>query len=170
MNRRDFGKQAAAAALAASIAGCGVSTIEGYINAVDTAVTGVLNLIGDSALAAEIQAAVNAVNAALTNWKSGTIPQEVIEALNALQAVLDTLPLSSKLTAAVGLAIAAIDAILTLAGAERVKPNALAPTKPRVHQMPTQPLKTHREFAKAWNKAIDEAGLPPTAKIEVPWF
>src|SRR5208337_2965319 len=77
MNRRDFGKQVAAAAFVSSIAGCGVSSIEGYINAIDIAVTGVLNLIGDTALAARIQKAVDAVNAAIANWKSGTIPRMV---------------------------------------------------------------------------------------------
>jgi hypothetical protein len=168
MNRRDFGKQATAAALVFSLAGCGVSTIQGYINAVDIAVTGVLNLIGDAALANKIQDAMTAVNAALANWKSGTIPQMVIEALNDLQQVLDAVPISSKLTALISIAIAAIDAILTASGAGTLKPNAVA--RPRLHGKLNLELKTRRQFAKAWNKAIDDAGLSATAKVKVPLF
>jgi len=168
MNRRDFGKQVAAAAFVSSIAGCGVSSIEGYINAIDIAVTGVLNLIGDTALAAWIQKAVDAVNAAIANWKSGTIPRMVIEALNDLQLVLDIIPMSSKLTALIAIAIAAIDAILTASGAQALKTNAVS--QPRQHARPNSELKTHRAFAKLWNQAVDTNGLPTTLKVKVPLF
>lgn len=171
MNRREFSKQAAASAVVLAVAGCGVETIEGYINAVDTAVTGVLNLMGDSNLAAKIQAAVNAVNTAMSNWKTGTIPQMVVEALNMLQTALDAVPMSSLLSMAIGLAIAAIDAILTLSGGTIISTNLAMAAKPRrQHAKPNQTLKSHRSFAKAWNTAIDNAGLPAAAKIAVPVF
>jgi len=148
--------------------GCGVSTIQAYIIAVDTAVTGVLDLLGDSALAEKIQNAVNAVNKALSNWTSGTIPQMVVEALNALQAVLDTVPMSNLLTTAINIAITAIDAILAVSGGDKIM--SLATARLHKHPRPNETLSTHRQFAKAWNSAIDNAGLPAKAKVPVPFF
>jgi len=171
MNRREFSKRAAASAMVLAMAGCGVETIEEYINAVDTAVTGVLNLMGDSALAAKIQAAVKAVNAAMSTWKTGTIPQMVVEALGMLQAALDAVPLSNVLSMAIGIAIAAIDAILDLSGGTIISSPGPASAGPwRQHPKPNLQLKTRRSFAKAWNSAIDNAGLPAAAKVAVPLF
>lgn len=173
MNRREVLKLGGAGVTLATLSpaifleGCGVSTIQAYIVAVDTAVGGVLDLLGDSALADQIQKAVAAVNTALSNWKSGTIPQMVVEALQALQAALDTVPLSNLLTAAINIAITAIDAILSISGAAVTNAKMVRSHR---HPKPNQTLQTHRQFAKAWNSAIDNAGLPAKAKVPVPLF
>jgi hypothetical protein len=49
--------------------------------------------LADTAAGQDVVAAYNAAAAALQNWKSGTVAQDVIEALNDLQTVFAALPL-----------------------------------------------------------------------------
>lgn len=165
MNRRQFAIATAAVALAPSalLTGCGAQS---YISIVISAVSSLLGFIGGP-LAGQIAVALAAVQTAVANWKSGTITQEVTEALTALQAVLDTVPLGKTVDTLIGIAIAAIEAILGVSGS-----NVLAArvAVARVHPKPSAAVKTHKQFASIWNAAVDANGLPTSLKVSEPIF
>ncbi len=168
LNRREALKLGAAFAVLPSmltLTGCG--SVQSYINIVIGAVKSILGFIG-GALATQITAALSALQTAVAGWKSGTITQDVVQALSVLQAVLDTIPLGNLVTGLISIAITAIDAILGVSGAAAVTAQALRPA--RQHPAPNVTVKTHKQFAQAWNTQVDAVGLPTTVKVGVPLF
>jgi hypothetical protein len=171
MNRREFGRRGSIALALLAVAPTslltGCANTQSYLTIIIGAVNSILTYIGGP-LAQQVSAALTALQTAVANWKTGTITQEVIEALQALQAVLDTVPLSSLVTTLITVAIAAIEAILSASGSAVLSAKANRPA--RKHPVPTTTLKTHRQFAKAWNDASDLAGLPASIHVSVPVF
>lgn len=169
MNRRELIRRSAIAgailafAPSALLTGCGAQS---YISIVISAVSSILGYIGGP-LAGQIATALAAVQTAVANWKDGTITQEVTEALSALQAVLDTVPLGKTVDALIAIAIGAIEAILGASGANVVTARVAVA---RVHPKPSASIKTHKQFAASWNSAVDTNGLPASIKVHEPLF
>jgi|HubBroStandDraft_1064217.scaffolds.fasta_scaffold01182_10 hypothetical protein len=172
LTRRQFGKDffmaSALGVMSMSEIGCGKSTIIGYLNAVDSAVTGILNYIGDTTLATTIQKDINAVNAAIVGWTSGTITQNVIEAIQVLQSNLDLIPLTAPITALISIALTALSAILSISGANVLR--QMATQKIKSHPLSKVTLTTHHAFAREWNAGVDISGLPEECKVAVPFL
>lgn len=163
LTRRTFAKLTAAFA-ALPLTGCG--SVKSYITIIIGAVQSILAYV-PGPLATQITAALGALEAAVKNWTGGTITQTVVEALNALQAVLDTIPLGATVDALIAIAIAAIDAILNASGGTTVQASIRTV---RLHQKPTYIMSTAHAFAVKWNEASDTAGLPASVHVSAGIF
>lgn len=169
MTRRVFGRNIAMATVmgygSMFLSGCGRGTVIAYINAVNTAVTSILTFIGDDALAQTLSKDVARINAAVAGWTSGSITQEVIEAINIMESDLDLIPLSSTVTMLISIALVALNAVLNLSMGAVVATMKVGVTK---HPIPNYQLNSQRSFALHWNSECDTAELPASVKLAVP--
>jgi hypothetical protein len=166
ITRRQFSARTAALAMLTIapsflLTACGAQS---YISIIISAVSSILGFIGGP-LAGQIAEALAAVQTAVANWKTGTITQQVTEALQALQAVLDTVPLGKAVDTLIGIAIAAIEAILGASGGTVV---AARVQVVKAHPAPATAPKTHKQFAHSWNAAVEAAALPASIKVSEP--
>lgn len=168
VNRRQFGTMVGCVALMPLATGCGRTTVIALITVVDNAVTSILDDVGDTALATMIQSDITVLNAAIAGWTSGTITQEVVEAINILVANLDKVPLDSFVTTLISIALTALASILTASGGNVIQQGAQI--KQFNHRLLVDILDTPRKFAIAWNKGVDLCALPASKKVSVPLF
>lgn len=152
------------------------------IGVVGTSVAALAVFEGNGLLATKLQTDFAAASAAVANWKSGTPAQDVVEALNLVEADLNLLPVSAEDDALITLAIGTVDQIFAFfpvpAPAAPAAVPALksvgyqaAPLSPHaahgqgnVAHKPVKlvnPPKTAKEFRKQWNAEL--ARVKPTA-------
>lgn len=163
---------AAAVTLPASLleTGCAFS-VEGTISTIISALGGILTYVGSSQpWAAAVQAALTALETQVAAWKAGGAAQYLIDALNAVAAVLAVIPLTAIYSPLIDLIVSGIEAIVNYfapptAGAGPMSmaksPNATNPHRNRV------PLKTPgmwqsplSSFKQQYNDAAVGIGLP----------
>ncbi|HEY4357095.1 MAG TPA: hypothetical protein VGN16_15205 [Acidobacteriaceae bacterium] len=161
------------------MAGCNSNdqkTAAALVQTMGTAVTSLLTLEGNAALAPRLQKDFQAASTAVANWKQGTPAQDVVEALNLLDSDLDLVPVSDKDKALIELAIGTVDEILALLPATATSPAAAPaavapamfvqngaramrvewPTKrpPHVRRRLVRPIWGAKDFKKQWNELI----------------
>lgn len=127
--------------------------------------------------------AYNAAEASLANWKQGTTAQNVLELIQAFQAVFNTLPLPGTVTTLANLILAGIETVIGILTANSPAPAAPAETEAiaepqAIHQALVAHdtvMKVHAlapgiklsrfhgadvQYRNAWNSAVQKASLP----------
>lgn len=131
-----------------SMTGCtSQATIAALINQVGVSVQSLLVIesVTDPALSARIQADFTAASTAVLNWKKGTPAQDVIQALNIVQADINLIPLNPVDQALIVLAIGTVNSILAL-----LPGTPAAATASASFHAP----KNAKEFKKQWNAIV----------------
>jgi hypothetical protein len=136
------------------LTGCPVSTVKDFIDTVTNAVMKILAYI-DPALGKQIQQDLIDVENMVAMWKTGTVPQNVINVITVLQDALDSVPTSVIVTPFIALALAALKGILL---STQTTSSSMKLAKVRVHVLPPIP-KTRDQFVAAWDAQSDALGL-----------
>lgn len=126
-------------------------TIASLIATVGTATASLETLEGNATLAAKIKTDTAAATLAVTNWKSGSPVQDVVEALNLVQDDLNLLPLAGPDVALVDLAIGTVQEILNLLPSAPVTVSTSLKASPRRQVHLTKTPKKAEDFKKQWN-------------------
>ena len=123
MNRRSFLKSAGIGSVAVvaapavlSMEGCTISssTLKSYLNTVLESAQKILGLSSSSdSWYADLKAAITALEATESNWDGSTAVSVVVSALDAVEAVLAVIPVTSTYSALIDLLVSAIEMILT---------------------------------------------------------
>jgi len=159
LGRRAFLKGSAATVAAYStipaglvlVEGCGSATIAALVKTLGTATSQLATLEGNATLAQRITTDTAAAVTAVTNWKTGSPAQDVIEALGIVQDDLNLFPEAAAFAPWINLAIITVDALLALlpapitASVISAHPNWRHPT---IHQAAP---KTAGSFVSQWN-------------------
>jgi hypothetical protein len=156
----------ASLALALVVTACNQNTLATLVTTLGNASASIAALEGNTALAATLKADTAAATTAVLNWKSGTPTQNVIQALNLVEADLNLIPSISQYAALVDLAIGTVESII-----EIVQPGASS-----IDSVNTRPGVTHRvylanapknaaQFKAAWQAKID--ANPALAKAAI---
>lgn len=114
MNRRTLLKSLTAASTLAlvPVTGCAFS-VEGTINVIIQAIGGILSYVGGAApWVAQLQAALAALQQAMTTWKAGGAVAILLDALNTVEAVLAVIPLTAIYSPLIDLIVSGIEAII----------------------------------------------------------
>lgn len=148
--------------VAAPMTGCNTSTVAALVTTLGNASASIAALEGDSALAATLQKDTAAAAAAVANWKQGTPAQDVVQALQLVQADLSLFPLTSVYAPLIDLALGTVVSII-----EIVDPNAVPVTANVAgHQVRivhlANPPKNAKQFSAQWNT---DAKLIPGAPV-----
>jgi hypothetical protein len=94
------------------ISGCAFS-VSDTISTIITAIGGILSYVGSSQpWAAALQAALAALQTQVAAWKAGGAAQYLIDALNAVEAVLAVIPLTAVYSPLIDLIVSGIEAII----------------------------------------------------------
>ena len=154
----------AAAALAIGLAGCPANTqntIAALVTALGNAAASIAALENNPTLSATLKTDTTAASTAVLNWKQGTPTQNVVAALNLVEADLNLFPGTSQYAPLVDLAIGTVESIL-----EIVQPGASAidsvhPRAGVTHRVSlANPPKTAAGFKAEWNAmATSEAQI-----------
>ncbi len=135
------------------MAGCPSQTsIAALVTVLGNAASSIAALEGNTALAATLKTDTAAGASAVANWKSGTPSQNVISALNLVEADLDLFPVTSRYAPLVDLAIGTVESILEIIhpGASSIDSVHLRPGI--THRVSlANPPKTAAQFTKEWN-------------------
>lgn len=143
-------------------------TAAALVQVAGTAVTSLLILENDVALADILQKDFQAASVAVLNWKVGTPAQDVVQALNIVDADLDLIPVTDKDKALINLAIGTVDEIISLFPAPvQTAPVNNAPFNPvalriayeqtatrKHHKKLDKPILSAKGFKKAWNEEL----------------
>lgn len=168
--------------LCGGLTGCpGQQTAVELLGVVEQATVSLATLEGNTADIAKLQADFAAAQTAITNFKSGTPAQDVIEALNIVQDDLNLLPVPSGDKALVDLAIGTVDELLALfpapaatpavtaavyrVGAAQLVYAGAAHVKHRHPGLP-KPVATPKDFKKLWNAELAKHPRLAAAKVK----
>lgn len=150
-------------ALCFTVTGCpGQNEAAALITIVGQSVASLASIQGiDPATIAKIQADFAAASTAVKNWQAGTPSQDIVAALNILQADINLLPVNATTKIYIELAITTIDSIIAI-----VSPSA-AGTSPSPFitfgsHKTVKTMMTARQYKNAWNAIVD--AHPGTAK------
>ena len=171
ISRRDFGKRSLATIATMVLAsvitipaiGCSVD-VKGLVNIVIESVEGILAVAAPGeAWAADLKAALTALQNAETQWTAGGAVALVEDALNTISAVVAVIPLTAPYAPLVAILVAGIDAVLNalspasatpaVAGKLNVYTGRVALQKPHLFQ--TQ-VGAYRD---QWNSQAKALGL-----------
>ena len=145
----------AAAGLAIGLAGCPANTqntVGALVTVLGNAASSIAALENNPALAAQLKTDTAAASQAVLNWKNGSPTQDVVAALNIVEADLNLIPGTSQYAPLVDLAIGTVESIL-----EIVKPGSSSidsvSARPGItHRVSlANPPKTAAQFKAAWN-------------------
>ena len=107
----------ASAILAVGLAGCPAGTqgtISALVTVLGNASASIAVLENNPTLAAKLKTDTAAASSAVLNWKQGTPAQDVIQALNLVEADLNLIPGTSQYAPLVDLAIGTVESILEI--------------------------------------------------------
>lgn len=161
MNRRQFiGRSVAVAGIgliSLPEVGCiSPANLASLAQTLGNASANVATLEGNTNLAAQITTYTNSAVTAITNWKSGTPTNDVIEAIGILQSALSLVPQLGAYATLIDIALSTIQTILALLPAATITPNApVSARKVRVVYL-SYPKKNGsdanvKEFKAHWN-------------------
>jgi hypothetical protein len=125
------------------------------VTVLGNAASSIATIEGNTQLAATLKTDTAAASSAVLNWKKGMPSQNVIQALNLVEADLNLIPGTSTYAPLVDLAIGTVESII-----EIVQPGAtsITPQNKRVgvtHRVwLANPPKTDAQFRTAWNGII----------------
>jgi hypothetical protein len=145
--------------LALCMAACIQSGVAALVTTLGNASSGIAALEGNSTLAATLQTDTAAVSTAVLNWKQGSPTQNVIQALNLVEADLDLIPSTDKYAPLVDLAIGTVESIMEIVQPNSTAVQARAGITHRVYLK--SPPKSAGQFKKEWNSLA-----PAEAKIQ----
>jgi hypothetical protein len=163
--------------------------------AIEPTIKSLLTLTGQASTPAGI-AAINAYNAALAAlqaWQSGTPAENVLELLNAFQAVFNTVPLPAVYQVLGNIVLAGIETVIGVLTANSPAPAAPAETADRANLLFAHDIQAahqvnvavdtaakvqalvpgfkrsiwhspESQYKTAWNKAVDSEGLDASLK------
>ena len=140
---------------------------------------------GNTALAAQLSAAANALLAVTNNWTTGTPVQDFNDAAQAVEAVLALIPQTSALVPFVEIAVTALDILIANIGtspasgqpAGAITPASVKEMQARIATFPPNAyrgrvtIERHRfesprsAFRQAWNTEVDKNPTAGIAKI-----
>jgi hypothetical protein len=166
MNRRSFLKSATAA-LCIILIGCPAqSTIADLTSILGTSAASIASIEGNPQLAQKLQTDTAAAVVAVTNWKSGTPAQDVIEALNIVEDDLNLFPVTGAYGPLIDLAIGTVESILALLPQPVAAANVAVAHATHRQVTLTQPApKTKAAFKSQWNAIV--AGNPAMASAKI---
>ena len=129
------------------------ATLAALTRTLGTASASIATLEGNPTLAASLTADTAAAVTAITNWKSGTPANDVIQALGIVEADLNLIPGTSQYLPLVDIAIATVQSILALLPAPTVAPTVTLKAFRTVHLGHPAP-KTASQFKAQWAAVI----------------
>lgn len=133
-----------------TMTGCNQKTIAALTQILGTQAANVAKLENDPALATKLAADTTAAVTAITNWKSGTPAQDVVQALDLVEADLNLFPVANQYAPLVDLAIGTVDSILAL-----LPPPPATTAVLRRHVALFQPApKNSKQFIEQWNALV----------------
>lgn len=165
LSRRSFFKFAAAGVAMLAVApsmlitGCAVN-VKALLTTLIASIQGLLKVVAPSeSWAANLASALGQLSTAVASWTAGGAVHLVEEALNAVQAVLAVIPLTSIYSPLVDVIVAGIDAVLNV-----LVPTPAPAARPNVH---AGRVTLHRGTFETWqgaykkqfNKAAAATGL-----------
>jgi hypothetical protein len=149
-----------------TVSGCGPSTIIAFVNIVNGAILSILPYVENVAIADAIKENIASLDNLINEWVSGPISIAIVDTIRALINNLDLIPLSSKVTTFISLALNALVAILSISNAPVIQANVID-VKPLKHPKPAKILDTQQKFVNEWDNEVDKSSLPYTVKINV---
>jgi hypothetical protein len=167
MNRRKFLQSSAATALVlaspAFITGCNSNTIAELVQVLGNSAASIASLQGNTALAQKLKTDTAAAVVAVTNWKSGSPTQMIIEALNLVADDLNLFPQIGPYAPLIDLAIGTVESILALL------PAPVAPVAPHATRRTVTLAQPAPKTAKAYKAQFNAivAGNPALASAEI---
>jgi hypothetical protein len=163
MNRRRFlATSAGTVAVLVLPTGCAFS-VEGTINVIISALNGILTYVAGAApWVADLQAALQALQSAETNWKAGNTPTLIIDALNTVEAVLAVIPFTAVYSPLIDIVVAGIEAIINYFAPQTVgiaysKPRATIQNNPRKDRVALKEPHLFQSQAGAWKAQYNDA-------------
>jgi len=176
MNRRtfvgrigSFGILALAGGVSVFTGGCVLSAanVKSVINVLITSIQNILKVATGAPWAADLSAALAALQAAMQNWAAGGAVTLIDDALNTVVAVLAVIPLTAVFSPLVDIIVSGVEAVLSVlpiaavstklrvAVATNPHHGRIALNKPSLfHETPSGAYK-HQ-----WNGICDQIGLP----------
>jgi hypothetical protein len=165
MNRRRFlATSAAVAVMPVSLieTGCAFS-VTGTINTIISALNGILTYVAGAApWVADLQAALQALQSAETNWKAGNTPTLIIDALNTVEAVLAVIPFTAVYSPLIDIVVAGIEAIINYfapqtVGIQYSRPRATILNNPHKDRVALKEPHLFQSQAGAWKAQYNDA-------------
>lgn len=143
----------AVTALAVIMAGCpSINTTSALVTVLGNAAATIAALDGNAALSATLKADTAAASTAVLNWKKGTATQNVIQALNLVEADLNLIPGTSRYAPLVDLAIGTVESILEIVQPGSSSPNGIMARPGVTHRVSlAKPPTSADQFKKEWN-------------------
>lgn len=127
------------------------STIASLTATLGTAAANIAKLQGNISLGEKLTVDTNAAVAAVTNWKSGTPAQEVIEALSLVEDDLDLFPGTSQYAPLIDLAIGTAQTLVAMLPVPATPTALTAHAHRQVHLSHAAP-KSSKAFKTQWNQ------------------
>lgn len=154
------------AILSISQVACSSSTIAALASTLGNAGASIAVLENNPTLATQLRADTTAAVTAINSWKAGTPAQDVIQALNIVEADLNLIPGTSQYTPLVDLAIGTVESILALLPqTQGVTANARMAGEHRNVRLTNAP-KTAKQFKQQWNDTIGTYPALGAARIK----
>lgn len=160
-------RSAVSAILCIALIGCpSSSTIAALVSILGSSAASIASLEGNTSLAQKLNTDTAAAVVAVTNWKSGTPAQDVIEALNLVEDDLNLFPQIGAYGPLIDLAIGTVESILLLlpqpvATANTIKPHATH----RAVRLNQPAPKSASAYKAQWNALA--ASNPATAAAKI---
>lgn len=133
--------------------GCNQNTVAALVTTLGNASASIASLEGNPTLAATLQKDTAAASAAVLNWKQGAPAQDVVQALQLVQADLSLFPATSQYAPLVNLAIGTVVSIIEIVNpnaAPTMTANAAGTMRVRTVKLASPP-RNSKQFAAQWN-------------------
>lgn len=155
MNRRTFLASASATLLMPSLLGCPrQDQISQLLDVLGTNAANVAKLIGNTALAQQITTYSSMAVSAVKDWKNGSPVDQAIQALSALEPVLNVIPATSPYAPLIDICIATVQSILAMLPPPTHPSTQMTVVHARVVHLGHPIPQNAKEFRKQWNDVI----------------
>jgi hypothetical protein len=135
--------------------GCSSTTFADLTKTLGAAAVNIATLEGNTALSTQLTADTNAAVTAITNWKSGTPADDVIQALGIVEADLNLIPGTSQYAPLIDIAIATVQTILSMLPASTTASAALSThTHFRAVHLGHPAPANAKQFREQWNSVV----------------
>jgi hypothetical protein len=149
------------------LVGCSSATLAELTQTLGSSAANIATLEGNTTLSAQLTADTTAAVTAITNWKSGTPADEVIQALGIVEADLNLIPGTSQYAPLIDIAIATVQSILSLLPASTSASATLAPGRNlRSVNLGHPAPKNASQFKAQWNALVATNSNLSAAKIK----
>jgi hypothetical protein len=137
------------------VSGCNSNTVADLVITLGNAASSVAALEGNSSLSTKLTADVATAATDIKNWKTGSPTQEVVEALNLVQADLSLFPQTDQYAPLIALSISTVESILEIVvpNPTTAFPHTNADSVARAKVSAPAP-KTARDFKNRWNAIV----------------